>query len=237
MSSDVTGLSDFLREFVAEAPAARGPHVAFLREAVADLPTGSRILDVGSGDSPYRELFAEFDYLTNDWAGTTHAPEVAVDVVAPAHDLPFEDGDLDGIVCTQVLEHTPEPWAVLEEFARVLKPGGRVILTAPLTWYLHELPHDYYRFTANGLGHLLARAGFVDADIRPMNDTPATIAELLRHVQWILGTPDDGRQGSRGTAGVLLAELAGVLEKISWLDTQWLLPISFSATARVPTGQ
>ena len=173
----------------------------------------------------------------SDWAGTTHAPAEAVDLVAPAHDLPLEDDALDAVVCTQVLEHTPEPWLVLEEFARVIRPGGTVIVTAPLTWYLHELPHDYYRFTAYGLAHLLHRAGFVDVQVKPMNDSASTLAELLRQLRWILGTADDGRQQSRDTAGVLVAELAHLVEETGWLDTQWLMPISFAATARVPVPE
>ncbi|WP_210649592.1 class I SAM-dependent methyltransferase [Nocardioides sp. SYSU D00065] len=236
MGDDMGGTSEALRSFVEEAPVARGPHVTFLREALADLPAGARILDVGSGDSPYRELFGKFDYLTNDWGDTTYVPDVPVDVVAPAHDLPLADDALDAVVCTQVLEHTPEPWAVIDEFARVIRPGGKLILTAPLTWYLHEVPHDYYRFTAYGLRYLLDRAGFVDAEIRPMNDSAGTIAELLRHLRWILGTADDGRQPLRETSGVLVAELAAVVEQTRWLDTQWSMPISFSATARVPTA-
>lgn len=234
MESDTGGISESLRDFVAEAPVARRPHVTFLRQALSELAPGSRVLDVGSGDSPYRELFDGLTYLTNDWAGTMHEPETPVDVVAPAHDLPLDDDSLDAIVCTQVLEHTPEPWVVIDEFARVIRPGGTLIITAPLTWYLHELPHDYYRFTAYGLGHLLARSGFVAVDVRPMNDSAGTLAELLRQLRWILGTADDGRQPGRDTAGVLIAELATVLEQVSWLDTQWLMPISFSAIARVP---
>lgn len=237
MAVDMSGASEALRAFVAEAPAAREPHVAFLRQAAATLAPGARVLDVGAGEAPYRELFAGTDYRTSDWAGTTHTPDVAVDVVAPADDLPLEDDSLDAVVCTQVLEHTPEPWRVLEEFARVIRPGGTVILTAPLTWYLHELPHDYYRFTAYGLAHLLHRAGFVDVDVQPMNDSVSTVAELLRHLRWIIGSPEDGHEGSRGTAGVLLAELAGVVDQAAWLDSQWLMPISFSAVARVPGGE
>lgn len=221
--------SDELRAFVAEAPVARGPHVTFLREAMAGLAPGARVLDVGAGDAPYRELFAGFHYVTSDWEGTSHVPDAPYDLVAQAHDLPVEDASFDAVVCTQVLEHLPEPWLALEEFHRVLRPGGRVVVTAPLTWYLHELPHDYWRFTAYGLRHLLERAGFERIDIRPMNDSPSTIAELLRHLRWILGTPEDGHEQSRGTAGTLLAQLAGVLEETAWLDSQWLLPISFSA--------
>lgn len=226
------GLSDQLRAFVDEAPAARVPHVDFLRSALEALPPGARVLDVGAGDAPYRELFENFEYVTNDRAGIEHVPDRPFDIVAPAHDLPVPDRTFDAVVCTQVLEHLPEPWVAVEEFHRVLVPGGHVILTAPLTWYLHELPHDYYRFTAYGLAHLLHRAGFRDVDVQPMNDSASTIAELLRHLRWVLGQADDGFDNARGVAGEVIAGLAEAVDRLAWLDTQRLLPISFSAVAR-----
>lgn len=228
------GLSPELRAFIDEAPAARAPHVAFLRCAVASLAPGAVVLDVGAGEAPYRELYAGYDYRTSDWAGTSHAPTTPVDYVAPAHDLPLAEASVDAIVCTQVLEHLAEPLDVLREFQRVLVPGGLVVITVPLTWYLHEMPHDYYRYTPFGLRHVLEKCDFVDIDIAPMNDTPSTIGALLRQVRWILGTADDGHDDRRAAAGDLLAEAAGMVESIGWLDTQWLLPISFSATARTP---
>lgn len=230
-ADDGESLSPALQAFVDEAPAARLPHVRFLRQAVSDLPDGARVLDVGAGDAPYRELFDRFTYLTSDWEGTEHVADVPYDIVAQAHDIPLEDDSLDAIVCTQVLEHLPEPWVAVEEFHRLLRPGGKVIITAPLTWYLHELPHDYYRFTAYGLAHLLTRAGFADVEVEPMNDSPATLAELLRQLRWFLGDPGDERQMARGVGGDVVAGLADALDMLSWLDTRRLLPISFSAVA------
>jgi SAM-dependent methyltransferase len=227
-------VSPALQAFIAEAPVARGPHVPFLRDALADLPDGSLVLDVGAGDAPYRELFARHDYRTTDWGGSFYAPEQAVDHVAPANELPLETGRVDAVVCTQVLEHLAEPGEALDEFHRVLRPGGRLIITVPLTWYLHELPHDFYRYTSYGRRHILERAGFVEIEISPMNDSPSTIAELLRHLRWILGRADDGLDERRIAAGDLLSRAATMVESVGWLDTQWLLPMSFSATARTP---
>ncbi len=227
-------ISNALAAFVAEAPVVREAHVRFLHSAAASLPAGSRILDVGAGDAPYRELFDGHTYITSDWSESFYRPEQAPDIVAPAHDIPLPDSDLDAIVCTQVLEHVPEPRQVLQEFARALKPGGRVWITTPFVWYLHELPHDYYRYTSYGLAHLLQTSGFADIDCQPMNDSPHTMSQLLRHLGWLLGTAEDGRDERRVMAGDLAAKLSHVLEEIGYLDTQWLLPVSFSATARMP---
>jgi ubiquinone/menaquinone biosynthesis C-methylase UbiE len=72
---------------------------------------------------------------------------------------------VDAVLSTQVLEHVADPLSVLAEFFRVLKPDGRLWLTAPFVWYLHEEPYDYYRFTSHGLRFLLERAGFIEIEV------------------------------------------------------------------------
>lgn len=227
-------ISPELKRFVDEAPAARKPHLDFLVAAAGSLPAGSRVLDVGSGEAPYRELFSQHTYLTSDWEGTQYTPETAPDIVGPAHDMPLETASLDGLVCTQVLEHVPDPRAALAEFYRLLRPGGWLWVTTPLTWYLHEMPHDYYRYTSFGLSHLIGSSGFTDLEIRPMNDSPTTIAQLLRHLGYLLGRHDDGHDPRRFMAGQVADQLADVVQDFGDLDTQWWLPISFSAVARKP---
>jgi SAM-dependent methyltransferase len=221
-------------DFVAEAPAARRPHLEFLGQASASLAPGSRILDVGSGDAPYRELFADHEYLTCDWEATQYTPGRQPDYVAPANDLPLDDDSLDALVCTQVLEHVPDPATVMSEFWRVLRPGASLWLTTPLTWYLHELPHDYFRYTSAGLAHLATEAGFVEHEIQPMNSAPETIGQLLRHLGYLLGTHPDGHDPLRGQAARVANDLAAVVESFDSLDTQWWLPISYSLRTRKP---
>lgn len=228
---ELSELSASLAAFVGESPEARMPHVSFLRDALVHVTPGARLLDVGAGDMPYRELFADFEYLSHDWEGTLHTPNRDYDVVSPADQLPLGDASIDVVVCTQVLEHLPEPWLAVEEFHRILVPGGRLILTAPLVWPLHELPYDYYRFTSYGLGHLIDRAGFASREISAMNDAPGTVAALLREMRWLLGHADDGFDAHRAAAGDLVGHLSQALASIGWLDTLRLMPISFSAVA------
>ena len=80
---------------------------------------------MGSGDAPYRELFTDHKYLTIDMEGTPYQPEQPPDFLGPAHDLPLDDGSLDAVLCTQVLEHVPNPAEVMLEFFRVLDPAAR----------------------------------------------------------------------------------------------------------------
>src|SRR5258708_19124467 len=67
-----------------------------------------------------------------------------MDVVSEAHAIPVCDASFDAIVCTEVLEHVPEPIAVVREFGRIVAPGGRLILTAPLGSGIHQEPYHFY---------------------------------------------------------------------------------------------
>lgn len=71
---------------------------------------------------------------------------------------PVADTSYDTVLCSEVLEHLADPAAALREINRVLKPGGKLILSVPFLGRLHEEPHDYYRFTKHGLICLLSAA-------------------------------------------------------------------------------
>jgi ubiquinone/menaquinone biosynthesis C-methylase UbiE len=115
-----------------------------------------RVLDVGCGSSPYRQLLAaDAIYIGVDRRRQPHAALLAV-----AEALPFADGSFDGVMCTEVIEQTPRPWQMIAELARVLRPGGRLYLTAPFDWHFFDEPHDYFRFTTHGVRALLDDAGF-----------------------------------------------------------------------------
>jgi SAM-dependent methyltransferase len=208
--------------------------VEFLRRAAIELGAGATILDVGAGDAPYRELFDGLQYVTCDWAESPYRPPIPPDIVAPAHDIPVNASSFDAVVCTQVLEHVAEPWLVLEEFHRVIRPGGRLWLTTPLVWFLHEEPHDYYRYTSHGLRYLLARAGFEAIEVTPMNDAFTTVAELLEDLGFLMGEGHDGYDEQRGLIALTMKKLADLVDSFANFDTRRILPISFAAVATRP---
>jgi ubiquinone/menaquinone biosynthesis C-methylase UbiE len=227
-------VSDSLRDFVAQMPWEREPILDWVVRAAQELPEGARVLDVGAGDAPYRELFAHAEYITSDWEHSVHEGAARVDVVAAADDLPLEDASFDAVLLLQVLEHVPAPTRVLAELRRVLRPGGTLTLTAPLTWELHELPHDYFRYTAPGLEHLLAEAGFGEIVVEPRNDAFTTLAQLMTNVSWALGRAPDGLDERRAEASAMLRELAGELAELAPLDAQRVLPLGYRAKAVRP---
>src|SRR6266536_2810951 len=122
----------------------------WIARQAALVPTGSTVLDVGAGSCPYRELFSHCVYKTQDFVKLERsqlrgsAGYGEIDYVCNAISIPVEDNSFDAVLCTEVIEHVPEPIKVINEIARILKPGGRVILTAPLGSGLHQTPHHYY---------------------------------------------------------------------------------------------
>ena len=225
------GLSEALRRFTEEFPYERGPILDFVSAVAEHTAAGARVLDLGAGNAPYRELFTHANYLTSDWAGSEHAGAARADIMASADELPVADGSFDLVLCTQVLEHVPEPAAVLRECARILVGGGRIALTVPLVWEEHEMPHDYYRYTANGLRQLLSRAGFIELDIEPRGNTFTALAQLLLNVSWGMDSqPDEVRIQARET----LQALANQVARLAPLDAECRMPLGFTAIGRRP---
>ncbi len=115
------------------------------------------LLDFGCGNKPYEPILAAGvgRYVGADVEQNRFG---TVDIIfEPGDALPLGDCSVDTVLSTQVLEHVAEPQAYLREVARILKPGGHVILTCPASFMLHEEPHDYYRFTRYGIAHLLGQ--------------------------------------------------------------------------------
>jgi SAM-dependent methyltransferase len=133
-----------------------------LYEALRDLghELGGRVLDVGCGDRPYEALIPARDYLGLEIDTPEARARSKADAYYDGRRFPFEDGSFDGVLCNQVLEHVFEPAAFVSELARVLRPGGRLLLTVPFVWDEHEQPRDYARYSSFGLAALLAQAGF-----------------------------------------------------------------------------
>lgn len=122
----------------------------WVREKAKTVFKGASVLDVGAGTCPYRSFFSHCDYKTHDFkkytgeklGGTTEYGKI--DFVSDISNIPVMDNSFDVVLCTEVLEHVSEPIKAIEEIVRILKPNGRLFLTAPLGSGLHQLPYHYY---------------------------------------------------------------------------------------------
>jgi SAM-dependent methyltransferase len=143
------------------------PHVRALR---------GKVLDVGCGLQPYRPwMDRAVEYVGLDREGPLSKP----DVVGTVDALPFEDRSFDGVLSTQVFEHVADPSRAFRECARVLRAGGRLVLTVPGVWPAHEAPHDYWRFTRYGLERALREAGFDEIDVAPAGGFWASVGQMV----------------------------------------------------------
>jgi SAM-dependent methyltransferase len=181
----------------------------FVARAGEAVQPGERVLDAGSGRAPYRKLFAHADYETADFVAVKGKKYAPPDYVCDLARIPVEDGRFDHVLLTQVLEHIPEPAAVLGELNRVLKPGGTLWLTAPLFYAEHERPYDFYRYTRYGLRHLLEAAGFAVREIDWMEGYLGTLSYQARLLSRSLpASPRDYGGGLRGLALACGAKLS-----------------------------
>ena len=120
-----------------------------------------RMLDFGCGNKPYRSLFEVDEYVgldTHD-SGHDHTHD-EIDVFYDGKRIPFDDAYFDSVLSSEVFEHVFNLPEVLTEIARVVKPGGHLLITIPFVWEEHEVPYDFARYTSFGISSLLRDAGF-----------------------------------------------------------------------------
>jgi len=120
----------------------------FIDDRLAELPETSVVVNVGCGVVRRFEPSAARRYLATDLRLLP-----SVDFVSDASALPLADGSVDVVLSLELLEHVLEPAVVLGELARVLRPGGTVMVSVPSAVPRHD-DNDYWRFTAQGLGQL-----------------------------------------------------------------------------------
>lgn len=181
------------------------------------LPPGSRVVDIGAGESRYAERFAHTRYVALDLgAGDSSWDYSKLSAAAAAERLPFADGSFDAALQIVVLEHVRDPQKAVREMARVLRRGGRGLIVVPLSWEVHQAPHDYFRYTNHGLLWLLEQAGLTAVSLQPIGGFFVLLARRMlnsmqffqRGLLWLL-LP--AVAVAAGTAGLLLPSL-------DWLD-------------------
>ncbi len=211
-----------------------------------DAPPGTRILDLGTGiGAMARELHARFpgielvgvDRSETQLATARALHPVATYVLADAVELPFDDASFDRVHASWLLEHVPDPGAVVREVARVLKPGGvahfvevdnATLRTEPALDAVRSLMRalDQAQLAARGdpyvgrrLRSLFAAAGFTQVDVAHRElcgdgSDPAFFAALVQEFTEIFESVREAL-GPGGVARVDLAisELASLLDR------------------------
>lgn len=149
--------------------------------------TGS-VLDIGCGEKPYINMFSKTTkYIGIDFKSYSKNKEYAygkpnmyfTSKYSINHRLPFDSHTFDHIVSFQVLEHHPEPEKLIQESRRVIKPGGYLLLSFPFIWSLHEIPHDYCRFSEYYIMRVLKKYKFTIKSIARQGSLFSTLSALI----------------------------------------------------------
>ena len=171
--------------------------LSWLQRQLGGLPSGLRLLEAGAGELRNKAFCRHLDYVSQDFCqyegkGDGSALQTGrwdtsrIDIVSDITAIPASDASFDVVLCTEVLEHLPDPLAALREFSRLVKPGRRIILTAPFCSLTHFAPHHF----ATGLSRYWYEKHLTDLkctvlEISPNGGWLDFIAQELWRLPWI----------------------------------------------------
>lgn len=127
----------------------------WVETVLKSIPVNSRILDAGAGELRYKPYCSQLNYVSQDFGKydgigdnsalqTGNWDQSKLDIISDITCIPEDDNSFDAILCAEVFEHLPEPILTIKEFSRLLKPTGKLILTAPFCCLTHFAPYFYY---------------------------------------------------------------------------------------------
>lgn len=188
----------------------------WLAATLRTIAAGSRILDAGAGQLRHKGLCSHLRYVSQDFAEYMggEGPGLqeptwdasSVDIRSSIDDIPEPDGSFDAVMCVEVLEHVPDPVRALRELARLLRPGGPLILTAPFCSLTHFAPYHFTTgFNRYWYEHWLPAVGVDITEITPNGDFFSYLAQETRRLPYVAA-----RYAGRG----LTADETDSLERI-----------------------
>ncbi len=200
----------------------------WVAKVLSELPEGARLLDAGAGECQYKKLCGHLRYVSQDLAEYTGQGSAtglqqakwdisAVDIICDITAIPEPDASFDAILCTEVLEHLPEPALALRELTRLLKPGGTLIITAPFCSLTHFAPYHYATgFNRYFYSHHLSALGFEITDMIANGNFFEYMAQEVRRIDDMAARYCAGRPTrlERHAMQIVL----GMLERLSHHD-------------------
>jgi SAM-dependent methyltransferase len=139
------------------------------------------LADIGCGKFPYYGIYRNHatSVVGVDWPNSLHVNS-HVDYFCDLNEgIDLPDASMDTVLCTDVLEHIYRPERLWSEIERILRPGGKAIVGTPFYYWIHEAPHDYYRYTKFALARHAQEAGFIVISSEPIGGLPHVLTDIL----------------------------------------------------------
>ncbi|MBI1176055.1 methyltransferase domain-containing protein [bacterium] len=167
---------------------------AWVEQALLRVAPGSRLLDAGAGELKFKKFCQHLKYVSQDFAQYDGAgdnrglqmgkwDQSQLDIVCDITAIPEPDASFDAILCVEVFEHLPAPLLALQEFGRLLKTGGCLILTAPFGSVTHFAPfHFYGGFTRYFYEEHLPKHGFRIDELQANGDYFEVLGQEIRRL-------------------------------------------------------
>ncbi len=145
------------------------------------------LLDLGCGRVPLYEVYKDYisDNVCVDWSHAFHENPYSDHEFNLNEVIPLESERFDTILLTDVLEHISNPDMLWREMARMLKPGGKVIVGVPFLHWIHEEPYDYYRYTEHKLRAFCESNGLAVVSLEPYGGSPEVVLDIVaKHISF-----------------------------------------------------
>lgn len=169
----------------------------WISQQLRDLPEGARLLDAGAGEQQYRKYCSHVEYVSQDFS--QYKPEEVksglqmekwdygtIDIVSDITCIPDPDSSFDAVLCSEVLEHVPNPVLALQELSRLLKSGGKLIVTAPFCSMTHFAPYHFSSgFNSFFYEYHLPKMGFRILKLEPNGNYFDYLVQELRRADQV----------------------------------------------------
>lgn len=168
--------------------------VKWIERSLKKIPHGLTLLDAGAGESQFKVYCDHLKYISQDFGQYNGDGEIGLqtgtwnnsnlDIVSDITSIPLPAHSVDAVMCTEVLEHIPDPLAAIKEFSRLIKPGGYLLITAPFASLTHFAPYHF----ASGLSRFfyekhLTENGFEIEELELNGNYFEYIAQEVRRIK------------------------------------------------------